>query len=247
MIKQKQIRQFLLVSMVLAYISFGIIVVSNASFNEISSSPLHMFLLLLGFLSPFISSLLVYLLNKDELGGLPAFIDNFRVKLSSKGLLLVGLLLIAHYAFGIIFNNVESYGSVVDFFKYLPIMVILLGSQEIGWRKIQAYYEEKKGFIRSVIITGLFWAIWFLPLLFIRGFFVHPAFYTQFAGYLIGISFLLTSIYKVTNQISYSIILSSLIFALAPVILFKANYILLALALLEAFVSVILKNKKIYP
>lgn len=244
--KQKQVRQFLFISTILSYISFGVLIFSGAILYEIPSNPLHLFLFTLGFLSPFIASLILYLLNKDELGGLSAFADNFKIKISKKALLVLIGLVIAHYAFGIILDNIGSYGNFIDFLKFLPVMAILLGSQEIGWRKIiQPYYEEKKGFYRSVIITGLFWSIWFLPLLFIRGFFVLPIFYTQFATYLIGISFLLTSIYKITKQVSYSMVLSSLIFALAPVILFKQGWLLLAIGVLEVFIAMILRNKKI--
>lgn len=242
---KKQIMQFLIIALILGYLSFGIIVISNTSFGEIFTNPLHLVLLVLGMLSPFISSLIVYLLNKNELGGFSGFLENFRMNFSTKAFILLFLLLVTHYAFGIIFNAVGAYGTVIDFLKYLPIMLVLIGSQEIGWRKmIQPYYENEKGFYKSVIITGLFWAIWFLPLIFIKGFLVLPTFYIQFSVYLIGLSFLLTSIFKITKEISYSIILSSLIFSLTPVIIFKQGNIILIVAFLEIIVASILKNKK---
>lgn len=244
---KKQVVQFLLIAFILGYLCFGIIALSNTLFTEISLNPLYLILLIIGFLSPFISSLIVFILNKNELGGASAFIDNLKLKLSNHSIILLIILVIAHYGFGIILKGVGAYGSILDFFKYLPIMVLLLGSQEIGWRTIvQPYYEGEKGFYRSVIITGLFWALWFLPLIFMKGFIILPQFYLPFSGYLIGLSFLLTSIYRGTNQVSYAIILSSLIFALTPVIIFKQGNVLLGIALLELFVASILKDKKIY-
>ena len=46
---------------------------------------------------------------------------------------------------GNILRNVGFYGDILDFFKYLPIMIIFMGLQEIGWRKIvQPHFEEKR-------------------------------------------------------------------------------------------------------
>lgn len=245
-ILKKNAIQFLIISFVLGYLCFGILAISNSLFSEIFLNPLYLLLLIIGFLSPFISSLMVYILNKNELGGVHTFINDLRLILSNKSILLVILLVIAHYGFGIILKAVGAYGSIFNFFKYLPLMILFLGSQEIGWRRIvQPYYEGEKGFYRSVLITGLFWSLWFLPLIFIKGFIILPQFYLPFAGYLIGLSFLLTTIYRVTNQIAYSIILSSLIFALSPVIILKQGNILLGLAGLEFLIANILKDKKI--
>ena len=242
---KKHTFQFLIIALLLGYLSFGILVISNTSFGEIFTNPLHLALLFFGFLSPLISSVIVYIVKKSDLGGLPGFLNNFSMKFSNENFVLLIILLATHYAFGIIFNAVGAYGKFVDFFKYLPIILIIIGSQEIGWRKIiQPYFEKEKGFYKSIIITGLFWAIWFLPLVFIRGFLVNPEFYTQFAIYLIGLSFLLTTIFKITKQVSYSMILSSLIISLTPVIIFKQDNIIMVIAILEILVASILKNKE---
>jgi hypothetical protein len=239
-------KQFLSIAFILAYVCFGIIAYTNTGFGEVFRNPLLLTLLTIGFLSPFISSLIVYIINKDELGGLSGFMENFKITNSVTSIGMVFVLLAAHYGFGIILKNVGVYGTFLDFFKYLPIMIVFMGLQEIGWRRIvQPHFENERGFYRSVIITGLLWAVWFLPLIFVKGFLILPQFYSQFAGYLVGISFLLTTIYKMTDRISYSIILSSLIFALVPVIVFKQGWLLLAIAVLEVFVSSVLRNKKI--
>ncbi len=236
-ILKRHTKQFLIIAFILAYLCFGIIISTNSGLGEVLSSPLLLLLLVLGFLSPFLSSLIVFILNKEELGGLSGFIDNYRVPKSKESIIWVFIFLAVHYGLGIILNNVGLYGDFLDFFKYLPIMIILLGSQELGWRRIvQPFFEKERGYYRSIIITGLFWAVWFMPLIFIRGFIVLPQFYTQFAAYLIGLSFLLTALYKKSQSILYCTILSSLIFALVPVIVFKVGYGLLAIALFEAIV-----------
>lgn len=241
----KHTKQFLIIAFILGYLSFGIIVFSNIQLGDVVANPLYLFLFVLGFLSPFISSLIVYTLNKDELGGLSGFVDNFKLVKSKESIIAMFALLVIHYSFGMILKNVGSYGSILDFFKYLPAAIVLLGTQEIGWRKIvQPSFEGDKGYYKSIIITGLFWAIWFLPLIFIRGFIVLPQFYTQFAAYLIGLSFLLTSLYRSSKSILYCVMLSSLIFALIPVIVFKQGFMLVAIAILEGIVASFLRDKE---
>lgn len=231
---KKTTKLYLILSFLISYISFGIIVYSRIVFNEIFKSPLYLSLFILGCLGPFISAVIVKGINKDEL----KFVR-------SKSIILIPIFLIAHYGFNILLKNVYRYGNFLDFFKFLPIMLILFGLQEIGWRGIvQPTFEKEKGLIKSCIITGIFWGIWFLPLIFIPEFVVLPQFYTQFVAYLIGISVLLTTIYKSSKSILYSIILSTLIFALAPVIVLKQGFMLIGIAVIDAIISSMFKEYK---
>lgn len=231
---KKSTKLYLFLSFLISYISFGIIVYSRIAFDEISKSPLFLSLFIIGCLGPFISTLIVNGVNKDT----------FKI-VKSKSAILIPTFLVAHYGFNILLKNVYRYGSLLDFFKFLPIMLILFGLQEIGWRGIvQPAFEKDKGFIKSCIITGILWGIWFLPLIFIPEFVVLPQFYTQFVAYLVGISLLLTSLYKSSGSILYCIILSSLIFALAPVIVVKQGFMLVGIAVLDAIIAVIYKDKK---
>ncbi len=231
---KKNTKLYLFLSFLISYISFGIIVFSKIIFNEIFKSPLYFSLFILGCLGPFISTIIVKGINKDEL----KFVK-------SKSMILIPIFLIAHYGFNILLKNVYRYGSLLDFFKFLPIMLILFGLQEIGWRGIvQPAFEKEKGFIKSCIITGIFWGIWFLPLIFIPQFIVLPQFYTQFVAYLVGIGILLSSLYKSSKNILNCIILSSLIFALAPVIVLKQGFMLIGIAVIDAIFAGTLKDKK---
>lgn len=242
---KKSSRQFLLISFILGYLSFGIIAYSKIQFGDIFSHPIYLTLFLLGFLSPFISTSIVFALNKEELGGLKGLINSFKIIKSKGSIILIPIFLISHYGLGLLLKNVSGYGSFKDFFIYLPMMILILGSQELGWRKIlQPALEEDKGYIKSIIMTGLYWSLWFLPLIFIEGFIILPQFYVQFASYLIGISFLLTSLYKASGSILYPTILSSLIFGLVPVITFKQSFMLMAIAISEAIIGHTFKDKK---
>ncbi|MEW9095769.1 MAG: CPBP family glutamic-type intramembrane protease [Clostridiaceae bacterium] len=241
---KKSSKQFLIISFIISYICFGIIVHSRIVFTQIFDSPLYLSLFVLGCLGPLISSFIVHILNKKELGGMRGFIDRLKIVKAPKTIVLIPLFLIAHYGFAILLKNVYRYGSIIDFFRYLPIIIIILGSQEIGWRGIvQPGNEEKNGFWKSSIITGLFWSLWFLPLIYIPQFIILPHFYAQFAAYLVGISILLTTLYKSSGSIVYCIMLSSFIFALFPVIILKQSSMLVLLALIDSIVANTFKNK----
>lgn len=241
---KKNAKYFLIISLVLSYIAFGIIAYSRISFDSIFNNFPYLILLILGFLSPIISSAAVYLINKDHMDGFKGLIDELKRIKAPKAVALIPLFLITHYGFNIIFKNVYKYGDITDFFRYLPAALILLGTQEIGWRSIvQPYFEEKNGFLRSIIITGLFWSLWFLPLIYIPGFMIPPQVYAQFAAYLVGIGALSTTLYKKSGSILYCIILSGLIFAMYPVVIVKQSMFIVLVALLEIMIYSVLKEK----
>lgn len=223
---------------------FGAIIYSRVVFSHIFSNSIYLSIFLLACLGPLISSFIVHVLNKEKLGGIKGFTDKLKIFKTPKTIVLIPLFLIAHYGFAILLKGVYKYGSIIDFFRYLPIIVVILGSQEIGWRGLlQPANEEKNGFWKSSIATGLFWSLWFLPLIYIPQFIVLPQFYTQFAAYLVGISLLLTTLYKLSGSIMYCVILSSFIFALFPVIVLKQSFILVGIALIDAIIASIFKDK----
>lgn len=241
---RKSSKQFLLMSFTISYICFGVIIHSKIVFNDIFSNYIYLPIFVLGCLGPLISSIIVHILNKEELGSIKGFINKLKIIKSPKTIILIPIFLIAHYGFAILLKSVYKYGTIINVIIFLPIMIITLGSQEIGWRGlVQPSIEEKSGFWKSTISTGLFWSLWFFPLIYIPKFIILPQFYAQFAAYLVGISILLTTLYKLSGSILYCIILSSFIFALFPVIILKQGFILVAIALVDAIVANIFKSK----
>ncbi|WFA08930.1 CPBP family intramembrane glutamic endopeptidase [Tissierella sp. Yu-01] len=243
---KKSCKLYLLISFTISYICFGIIAYNRIPFKEVFASLQYILLFVLGCLGPFISSLIVYSLNIDNLGGVKGFKSKICYHNFAKSVKLIFLFIFTHYGFSILLNNIQGYGNIVDFFYYLPIMLILMGSQEIGWRSIlQPNLEVRNGFWKSSISTGLIWALWFLPLIFIPNFLILPHYYSQFAAYLVGLSFMLTTLYKVSGSILYSIILSACIFALYPVLLVKQGFMQVGIVLIEALVVSMVKNKNL--
>lgn len=242
---KKSVKQFLSISFAISYLCFGIVVYSRTAFGDIFSNPLYLSLFILGCLGPFISAFMVHVLNKEELGGISGFFSKFKIVNSPKAIVLIPLFLIAHYGFAIILKNVYKFDNFMDFFRYLPLMLVILGSQEIGWRGlVQPYYEKKKGFWKSSIATGLFWSLCFLPLIYIPKFIILPQYFAHFAAYLVGIGFMLTIVYKSSDSIIYCIILSTILFALSTVIILKQSTTLVLMGLVDAIVANMFRDKE---
>lgn len=212
---KKICNQFLIITFAISYACFGAILYSGIHFSRLAEHPLYMALFALGFMGPFIAAIAVHGLNRETLGGIKGLWDKIIKVENSKSSYLILLFLAMHYIFAVSLKVIGDFSGFGDFIKYLPVMLVLFGSQEIGWRAIvQPRYEESKGFARSAIITGLMWSIWFLPLIFVPGFVADPNFFIQLSTYLVGISMLQATIYKKSGSILYCIIFSTLFFAL---------------------------------
>lgn len=88
------------------------------------------------------------------------------------------------------------------FIAFLPLMMIGGGIEEIGWRGfLQPALEEKMPFLLSSISMGVIWAIWHLPLWFIHNSSQSSLNFPSFLCYCIVFSFVLGTLYKLTQNV----------------------------------------------
>lgn len=242
----KNCKLYLLLTFIISYLSFGIIVYSRTPFREVLTNVSFLVFFIIGCLGPFFSALIVYKLDKKNLRLKLIIKNSFNLKINKEAFILIFIFIAIHYGFGIALHNIEQYGDVINFLYCLPIMLIIMGLQEFGWRGIlQPSLEEINGFYKSNIATGLIWALWFFPVLFIPNFFILPVYFTQFAAYLVGISFMLALLYRSSGNILYCIILSTLIFALYPLLVFRQGFMLIAIAVIEAALVSVIKSSSL--
>lgn len=76
---KKSVKLYLLFSFLISYISFGIIIFSGIVFGDIFKSPLYLHLFIIGCLGPFISSLIIYSINKEEFGGVKELFNSLKI------------------------------------------------------------------------------------------------------------------------------------------------------------------------
>jgi membrane protease YdiL (CAAX protease family) len=89
---------------------------------------------------------------------------------------------------------------------WLPLMILAMvfagGLEEAGWRYVTFHELDKKlGFVLSNLITAVIWWLWHLPLFFISGASQHHKNFFVFGVMVLGLSFMLGTVRKVTGSV----------------------------------------------
>jgi len=210
---KKLVFQFLLLTFSLMLVSWGLLVILGQLGFILNS---HFWLYIpyaIGGFSPTIASYIV-LKKNNEVTGFKQWIKNiFTIKNSIKFYILtISLYLIIPIMFILIPPGLERMEPIYMFFAFLPIMLIGGGLEEAGWRYIlQPELDKKFGFILSSIIVAPIWAVWHLPLFFIQGVAQYGTNFELFALGIIGLTFILGAIRKITGSVFLCILFHSMI------------------------------------
>lgn len=87
-------------------------------------------------------------------------------------------------------------------FVLIPIMILGGGLEEEGWRHIlQPELEKKYNFVISTLIISVVWWLWHLPLFYIQGVNQYGKSFLVFGINVLGLTFALASIKKITNSV----------------------------------------------
>ena len=205
--------QYLLLTFSIVLFSWGLLVILG-HFGLSVNSHFGLYVpYILGGLSPTIASYIV-LKKNNEITSIKEWIKNlFRIKISIKFYIFTILLYsIIPIMFLLIPPGVERIEPLYMFFAFLPIMVIGGGLEEAGWRYIlQPELDKKFGFILSSIIVAPIWALWHLPLFFIQGVRQYGTSFGIFTIGVIGLTFVLGAIRKITGSVFLCILFHSMV------------------------------------
>lgn len=241
---KKICNQFLIITFLISYACFGALVYSRLVFSQLMEHPFYRILFILGCLGPVIAAVAVHMVHRESLGGIRGLWAKLIAVENPKSALLIVLFLAIHYGFGAVMGILGEFRGLGVFLKSFPIMLVLFGSQEIGWRVIvQTRYEADQGFWKSTIITGLMWAMWFLPLLLIPQFVVYPDFFMQFSACIVGMGMLQTTIYKQSGSILYGILSSTLFFSVLASTGLKHSNMVVAVAAVDVAITFACNSK----
>jgi uncharacterized protein len=199
----EQIRLFLLYTFFITWLCWLIIIIGNRYFNALwYGEPLFWIPMLIGSLGPAISSYIIYRQFNEDFGEESFVKFVFGKKIDGKVWLIFGSytiwrLLMIWVAFGI--NKPISILSIII---NLPLLILLGGLEELGWRGIlQPQLEKIINYLPSILVAGGIWSIWHLPLWFIKGT-VQSSFpfgLYLFSGIILTSSF--TTLYKYTKNL----------------------------------------------
>ena len=199
----KQIGFFLLYTFSITWLSWLIIIIGNRYFNALwYGEPLFWIPYAIGSWGAVISSYIIYRQFKEDFSEASFVKFVFGKKIDGKVWLIFGLftiwrLLMIWISFGI--NKPISILSIIINF---PLLILLGGLEELGWRGIlQPQLEKIINYLPSILVAGTIWSVWHLPLWMIKGT-VQSSFpfgLYLFSGIILTASF--TTLYKYTNNL----------------------------------------------
>lgn len=219
MFSKKIVLQFLMVTFGIAIVCWGTCIVC-AQFGILLSNNWWMNIpYIIGAGSPAISSFLVLKWNREILGFSNWIRNIFTVKRPIWMYLFTIGLCALYYVAMICIGGIGQMKPIYMLIVLTPLMFIGGGHEEAGWRYIlQPSLDKKFGFVLSALIVGVTWALWHLPLFFIPGVGQYGTSFLIFTIYVIGLTFALGAIRKITDSVFLCVLFHSLFNAASTVI-----------------------------
>ena len=204
----KEIKLFLIYTFSISWLFWPIIIIANRFFDALWYGELLTWIpMLIGSLGPPIGAYMIYRQSNKSIS-LKSFTKLvFSRDIENKAWLIFGLftcwrLLMVWIAFGI-----QESISIIYMFLNLPLFVIGGGFEELGWRGyLQPKLEKMTNYIVSVLIVGVIWSIWHLPLWLISGTVQSALPFTAYTILAIILSFSFTTFYKYSKNILLCVI-----------------------------------------
>jgi uncharacterized protein len=204
----KQVGFFLLYTFSITWLSWLIIIIANRYFNTLwYGEPLSFIPYTIGGLGPAISSYIIYRQFNEDFGEESFIKFVFGKKIGKKAWLIFGLFLIWRVFMVWIAFGVKNPISIFYILISLPLLIIGGGLEELGWRGIlQPKLEKAINYLPSVIIVGVIWSIWHLPLWFIKGTVQSSFSFGLYLFSVIIVSSSFTTLYKYTNSLFFCVL-----------------------------------------
>lgn len=203
------ITKYLLFTFLLSYGCWVSIHIANNYGYLTYGTPVCMILFLLGGWSPTIFGVL-YKMKNSNLSFKTIMKDVFHFKQPPIFYAMIVLACLSFYITPYILNEMEYGLPIYTAIMALPLMVFGGGLEELGWRSLQLYLENKFSFFISSLITGCIWAAWHFPLFIINGSNQSKMNLLSFIIYVMGMAFLLGAITHITKSIWLCVLFHSL-------------------------------------
>jgi len=199
----KQIGLFLLYTFSITWLSWLIIITGNRYFDALwYGEPLFWIPMLIGGLGPAIASYIIFRQFNENFGKKYFLKFIFYKKINRKVWLIFGVYIIWRFLMVWIAFGIKEPISILYMFLNLPLFIIGGGLEELGWRGcLQPKLEKVVNYFPSVIIVGIIWSMWHLPLWLIKGTTQSAIPFGLYAFLGVVLSFTFTTIYKYTKNL----------------------------------------------
>jgi uncharacterized protein len=202
--------KYLIWTFILTYIMWWGIVIANQFGYLKYSTPSSMVFYIIGGNSPPIISYFV-LRQSKKIKSLKQFMaEVFAIKQKPRYYAFLVALLVLYFGIPTLLNGILKGAELYIGVLFIPVMIIFGGLEELGWRYIlQPSLEKRFSFVVSTSITACIWAVWHLPLFFIQGTVQSSLNFGIFTIMVFGMSFALSSIYRLSKSIWLCILFHS--------------------------------------
>ncbi|MBD5406784.1 MAG: CPBP family intramembrane metalloprotease [Treponema sp.] len=212
------IRDYLLCTFSIMIIGWGICVTFSLKGVSLNDNYLLYIPYLLGGWSPTIASFFALKKNNRIANGKEWLKNIFGFKQSVVSYCMVVFFSVIFILPQCLISGYESRAPLFTIFVMIPLMLVGGGLEEAGWRYIlQPELEKRLPFTVSTLIVSIIWWLWHLPLFFIQGVFQYGQNYLAFGINVLGLSFALASIRKITGSVWLCVLFHCLANALSGI------------------------------
>lgn len=194
---------FLIYTFSISWFFWLIIIIANRVFAALWYGELLTWIpMLIGSLGPPIAAAMIYRQSNRSFSLKPFVKLVFNRDVDKRAWLFFGLFtcwrfLMVWFAFGF-----QEPISILYMLLNLPLFIIGGGFEEIGWRGyLQPKLEKETGYLVSVLMVGVIWSIWHLPLWLISGTVQSALPFAAYTFLAIILSFSFSALYKYTQNI----------------------------------------------
>ena len=242
------IRDYLLCTFSIMIIGWGICVTFSLKGVSLNDNYLLYIPDLLGGWSPTIASFFALKKNNRIANGKEWLKNIFGFKQSVVSYCMVVFFAVIFILPQCLISGYESRAPLFTIFVMIPLMLVGGGLEEAGWRYIlQPELEKRLPFTASTLIVSIIWWLWHLPLFFIQGVFQYGQNYLAFGINVLGLSFALASIRKITGSVWLCVLFHCLANALSGIYDINkniwGNIAAAVLLILCAYVLIAITNK----
>lgn len=207
---------FLIRTFLITYIMWGIILVANQIGYLQYGTSASMIIFIIGGNAPPIAAYAV-LRKEHKITNIKQFAKEvFTIKQKPGFYVVLIVFLVLYFGVPAVMKGVSSGAEFYVGLLSIPLMILFGGLEELGWRYIlQPSLEKRLPFVIATSLTACIWAIWHLPLFFIKGTVQSTQNFGLFIIMVFGMSFALAAILYISKSIWLCILFHSMINALS--------------------------------
>lgn len=202
-----KIKLFICYTFLITWLCWFLIILCNKYFDIFGyGTPLFWIPYTIGGLGPAIGGYIIYL-QFPENTGKSSFLKFIYRKISGKIWVIFLLFLLWRFFMIWISFGIHQPIYILAMLINLPLLILLGGLEELGWRGVlQPQLEKVTTYFASILLVGTIWSIWHLPLWLIEGTIqsVFPFGLYWISGIVLTASF--TTLYKYTHSLFLTIL-----------------------------------------